>query len=490
MTAPASTLSPGAPAATPPSFDTGAKLARMKAAQRREGTPDAATRVARLERLDAALLRRKEALTAAVSRDFGQRAAVETLAGEIFAVHSAIGHAKTHVREWMEPEGRDVSWVFFPSRAEVVPQPLGVVGIIAPWNYPIQLALSPLVGAIAAGNRAMIKPSEYVPETVAALGDLLVEAFGADGADGSDQVCLVPGGPEVGEAFSRLPFDHLLFTGSTRVGRLVMRAASENLVPVTLELGGKSPVIVAPDFPMRAAADLVASGKLFNAGQTCVAPDYALVPKGAADAFVEAYRASIARMYPTLRDNPDYTSIIDDKQLARLKSYVEDAKARGARIVEVNPAGESFEGTRKMAPALVLGGTGEMLLDREEIFGPILPIATYESLDEAIAYVNDRPRPLALYCLSHDGEFVDAVLAGTVSGGVAVNETLIHLLQDDLPFGGVGPSGMGQYHGREGFDTFSMRKPIYRQSRAGVRGLLRPPYGKTASAILRLLVGN
>ncbi|HEY4015491.1 MAG TPA: coniferyl aldehyde dehydrogenase [Polyangiaceae bacterium] len=490
MTTSAATFSSGAPAAAQPPFDMAATLARMKDAQRREGAPDTATRIARLERLDAALLRRKGALTTAVSRDFGHRAAVETLVGEVFAVHSAIGHAKAHVREWMEAEDRDVSWVFFPSRAEVVAQPLGVVGIIAPWNYPIQLALSPLVGVIAAGNRAMIKPSEYVPETVSVLGDLLAEAFGASGTGGSDLVGLVRGGPEVGEAFSRLPFDHLVFTGSTRVGKLVMRAASENLVPVTLELGGKSPVIVAPDFSVRAAADLVASGKLFNAGQTCVAPDYALLPKSAAEGFVEAYRASIARMYPTLRDNPDYTSIIDDKQLARLRAYIEDAKERGARVVEVNPAGESFEGTRKMAPAVVIGVAGDMLLDREEIFGPILPVVTYEKVDEAIAYVNDRPRPLALYCLSHDGDFVDAVLGGTVSGGAAVNETLIHLLQDDLPFGGVGPSGMGHYHGREGFDTFSKRKPIYRQSRAGVRGLLRPPYGKTASAILRLLVGN
>jgi coniferyl-aldehyde dehydrogenase len=490
MTAPASTSPREAAPAQTPALDLDAKLARMKAAQRREGPPDAAVRVARLERLDAALLRRKDALAAAVSRDFGNRAAIETLAGEIFALHSAIGHAKAHLREWMVPEDRDVSWVFFPSRAEVAAQPLGVVGIIAPWNYPIQLSLSPLVGALAAGNRAMIKPSECVPETVAVLGDLLAEAFGAGGADGSDEVCLVPGGADVGEAFSRLPFDHLLFTGSTRVGKIVMRAASEHLVPVTLELGGKSPVIVAPDFSMRAAADLVASGKLFNAGQTCVAPDYALVPKGAAEEFVEAYRAAIARMYPTLRDNPDYTSIIDARQLARLRRYVDDAKERGATVVEVNPAGESLEGTRKMAPVVVLGATGEMLLEQEEIFGPILPVATYENVDGAIAHVNDRPRPLALYCLSHDADFVDAVLARTVSGGVTVNETLIHLLQDDLPFGGVGASGMGQYHGREGFETFSQRKPIYRQSRASVRSLLRPPYGKTASAILRLLVGK
>ena len=483
------TLAPTAPPAISQAPDLGAKLARMKAKQRERGAPTHDERILRLERLEHALLSRKDLVVAAISRDFGHRARFETLAGEIFAVKAAIRHAKAHLREWMQPEDREVNWVFRPSQAQVVAQPVGVVGVISPWNYPVQLALSPLVSAIAAGNRVMLKPSELVPETVAALCDVVAAAFGA-GDDDGDQVCVVAGGPEVGEAFSRLPFDHLLFTGSTRVGKLVMRAASENLVPVTLELGGKSPAIVLADFPVRTAAERIMAGKLFSSGQTCVAPDYVLVPRAAADAFVAACKESVARLYPTLRDNPDYTSVVTDEHLARLHRCAEDARARGARVVEVNPANESFEGTRKMAPLLVLDATDDMLVLEEEIFGPILPVVVYGSIDEAIAYVNDRPRPLALYCFSHDEESVDRVLASTMSGAVSVNETLIHLLQDDLPFGGIGPSGMGQYHGREGFEAFSKKRPVFRQSRVSVRGLLRPPYGKTAAGIMRLLVGK
>jgi coniferyl-aldehyde dehydrogenase len=481
------TLASIAPAATTPVPDLGAKLARMKAAQRKHGATSHDERIFRLERLERALLGRKSAVVAAISRDFGNRSSLETLAGEIFAVKAAIGHARAHLRGWMQAEDREVSWVFQPSTAQVVPQPVGVVGIISPWNYPVQLALSPLVSAIAAGNRVMLKPSELVPETVAVLCDVVAEAFGGEG---SDEVCVVVGGPQVGEAFSRLPFDHLLFTGCTRVGKLVMRAASENLVPVTLELGGKSPAIVGPEFPLSTAAERIMAGKLFSIGQTCVAPDYALLPAASAEAFVEACKTSIARLYPTLRDNPDYTTIITEEHLARLRRCADDARARGARVIEVNPANESLEGTRKMAPLLVLGATDDMLVLQEEIFGPILPVVTYGSLDEAIAYVNDRPRPLALYCFSHQDAMVERVLASTMSGAVSVNETLIHLLQDDLPFGGIGPSGMGQYHGREGFEAFTKKRPVFRQSRVSVRGLLRPPYGKTAAGIMRLLIGK
>ncbi len=485
MTALTSTAGAAAPSAPTP-IDLQATLDRIKQAHRTHGPPDLRGRLDRLDRLERAVLGRKDALVAAISRDFGNRSSVETLLGEIFAVKGAIDYAKDHLRDWMEPEDREVSWVFLPSRAQVMPQPLGVVGVISPWNYPVLLALSPLVSALAAGNRVMLKPSELVPETVAALADVIAEAFGGL----ADEVCVVAGGPEVGDAFSRLPFDHLLFTGSTRVGELVMRAAAEHLVPVTLELGGKSPAIVAADYPMGAAAECIMAGKLFNAGQTCVAPDYVMVPAGKADAFAEACRSAVARMYPTLRDNPDYTTIVSEAHLGRLARYAEDATAKGGRAIALNPASETFEGTRKMAPLLVLDPTDAMLVEEEEIFGPILPIRTYESLDAAIAYVNDRPRPLALYCFSHDEATVERVLSRTVSGGVAVNETLIHLLQDDLPFGGVGPSGMGHYHGREGFETFSKRKPVYRQSRLSARALLRPPYGRVAKSIMRLLVGK
>ncbi len=461
-------------------------LRRMKDAQRKSGAPTYEERIASLEKLERALLARKGAIADAVSRDFGNRSRHESMVSEVFIVLGAIKHAKAHLREWMEPEERETSFVFLPARVELRPQPLGVVGIISPWNYPVQLALSPLVGVLAAGNRAMIKPSELVPETAALLRDLVAETFPPD------QVTVITGGPEVGEAFSRLPFDHLVFTGSTRVGKIVMRAAAENLVPVTLELGGKSPTIVGRDFSMKTAADRIMAGKLFNAGQTCIAPDYVMVPAGTRDAFVEAYKAAVAKMYPSLEKNPDYTSIVNDKHRSRIEGYVQDAKTRGARVVEINPAAETFEGTatRKMAPALVLDPTEEMMVMQEEIFGPVLPVVTYQSLDEAIAYVNDRPlAPLALYLFSNDRDTIDRVLTGTISGGVTVNETMLHVTQDDLPFGGIGPSGMGAYHAKEGFDSFTKKKPVFRQSRINTTGLLRPPYGKTVDRLLKFLLG-
>jgi coniferyl-aldehyde dehydrogenase len=469
---------------SPSASDLDGQLARMKEAQRKRGAPSYEQRIESLERLERALLERKAAAVAAISRDFGGRSGHETLVAELFVVQGAIRHAKAHLRDWMEPEEREVSWVFLPGNAEVIPQPVGVVGIISPWNYPLQLALSPLVSAVAAGNRAMLKPSELVPETAALLGDLVAAAF----AD--DEVSVVTGGAEVGERFSRLPFDHLLFTGSTRVGKLVMRAASENLVPVTLELGGKSPAIVGDSFPAETAAERILLGKLFNAGQTCIAPDYAMVAEGAREAFVAACRTAVARMYPTLRNNPDYTAIITDQHLERLRLCVEDAKARGARIVELNPAGEDLQGSRKMAPVIVLDATEEMLVLKEEIFGPILPVLTYASLDESIAYVNDHPRPLALYYFGYDRDSIRRVLSETMSGGVTINDAALHFFQDDLPFGGVGPSGTGHYHGREGFDTFTKKRPVFRQARINARGLLRPPYGKTVDALLRFLVGK
>jgi len=460
-------------------------LRRMKDAQRKSGAPTYEERIASLEKLESALLARKNAIADAISRDFGNRSRHESMVSEVFIVLGAIKHAKAHLREWMEPEERETSFVFLPARVELRPQPLGVIGIISPWNYPVQLALSPLVGVLAAGNRAMIKPSELVPETAALLRDLVAETFPPD------QVTVMTGGPEVGEAFSRLPFDHLVFTGSTRVGKIVMRAASENLVPVTLELGGKSPTIVGRDFSMRTAAERIAAGKLFNAGQTCIAPDYVMVPAGTRDAFVEAYKAAVAKMYPSLEKNPDYTSIVNDKHRSRIEGYVQDAKTRGARVVEINPAAEAFDGTatRKMAPALVLDPTDEMMVMQEEIFGPVLPVVTYQSLDEAIGYVNDRPRPLALYLFSNDRDTIDRVLTGTISGGVTVNETMLHVTQDDLPFGGIGPSGMGAYHAKEGFDSFTKKKPVFRQSRINTTGLLRPPYGKTVDRLLKFLLG-
>jgi coniferyl-aldehyde dehydrogenase len=466
-----------------PSDDARSILSRMQEAQRVAGAPSYEERIALLDKLERALRGRKGALAEAMARDFGGRSSHEVLITEVFLVISAIRHAKVHLRDWMEPEDRETSLVFLPARVQLVPQPVGVVGIIAPWNYPIQLALLPLVGVLAAGNRAILKPSELVPETSALLRDLLAEAFT------EDQVAVVTGGPEVGDAFSRLPFDHLVFTGSTRVGKIVMRNASENLVPVMLELGGKSPTIIGADFDVRVAAERILGGKLFNAGQTCVAPDYVFVPTAARDKFVEDCKSVVAKMYPTLAKNPDYTSIVNERHRARLQGYLDDAKTRGGRVVEMNPAAESLDGTRKLAPTLVLDPTEDMLVMQDEIFGPILPIKTYDKLDEPIAYVQARPRPLALYLFSHHRATTDRVLAETVSGGVTVNDTALHFLQDDLPVGGVGASGTGRYHGREGFDAFTNRKPVFRQSRLNMTWLIRPPYRRSVDRLLKLLIG-
>jgi coniferyl-aldehyde dehydrogenase len=465
--------------------DLAALLRAQKDAQRREGSPDYRTRMARLDKLERLLVRHQDDFARAIATDYGNRSKYETLVAEVFVTLSELRFARSHLREWMSPEGRRVGMSFFPGRAEVQYQPLGVVGIISPWNYPLQLALAPLVGALAAGNRAMIKPSELVPETAALMARLLAEAFPAD------VVTVVTGGTDVGEAFAKLPFDHLVFTGSTRVGKLVMRAASENLVPVTLELGGKSPVILGRDFPADTAAARILMGKLFNSGQTCVAPDYLFVPDDRLEPFVRAAREAVADMYPTLVSNPDYTCVINDHHHARLGAYVEDARKKGAEVIELNPANERFDGkSRKFPPTLVLRPTEDMAVMQEEIFGPILPIKTYGAVSEAIEYVNEHPRPLALYCFSHDDVLVERVLRETISGGVSVNETMLHVAQDDLPFGGVGASGMGHYHGYEGFETFSKKKPIFYQSRVNATSLLRPPFGKLLDRMLKVLIGR
>jgi acyl-CoA reductase-like NAD-dependent aldehyde dehydrogenase len=455
----------------------------MKQAARRRGVPTAEQRIDSLERLERSLFARKDALVRAVSNDFGNRSKHETLGVDVFSVLSEIKHAKAHLRDWMEAEDRETSWTSLLSVSQVVYQPVGVVGIISPWNYPVALALGPLVAAFAAGNGAMLKPSELTPETSAALADLLGDAFSPD------HVSVVTGGADVGEAFAGLPFDHLVFTGSTRVGKLVMRAASENLVPVTLELGGKCPTIVGPDFNARTAAARVMAAKTLNAGQTCLAPDYVLVPRNVRETFIEACRAAVLRMYPTLEANPDYTSMVNDAHAARVRALVDDARTRGAKVIELGPTAETH-GSRKVPPTLVVEPTDAMACMQEEVFGPVLPILTYEKLDEAIDFVNARPRPLALYYFGYDRASVDRVLSHTVSGGVTVNEAALHFMQEDLPFGGVGASGMGQYHGREGFVTLSVKKAVHRQSFIHTKSLFTPPYGKVADRLLRLMLGS
>jgi coniferyl-aldehyde dehydrogenase len=465
--------------------DMAALLKRMQAAQRGKKAPSYDERMQHLERLEKAILRRKEAIADVISKDFGNRCRVESMVAEVFITVAAIRYAREHLREWMEPEERQVAWTFLPASAEVQYQPLGVVGIIAPWNYPVQLALAPLVSVLAAGNRCIIKPAEFTPATGELLKDLIAETFDPD------HVAVITGGPEVGEAFSKLPFDHLVFTGSTRVGKIVMKAAAENLTPVTLELGGKSPTIIGDDFSLETAASRIMMGKLYNAGQTCIAPDYILVPEAKRDAFVAAAKDAVTKMYPTLTGNADYTTVINDKHYARLQSVVDDAKTKGANVVEINPHAETIDPkTRKFVPTLVLDPTEEMLCMQEELFGPVLPIKTYKDLGEAIAYVNDHPRPLALYYFGHDRSKIDRVTNETISGGVSINETMLHVAQDDLPFGGVGPSGMGAYHAFEGFEQFSKKKPIFRQARINTAGMLRPPFGKAVGMFLRMVLGK
>lgn len=430
--------------------------------------PSAEQRIQWLKTLRQLLVQEKEALIRAISEDFSNRSADETLLAELMPSLHGIDYAIRRIRKWMKPSRRRVGLQFMPASARVIYQPLGVVGIIVPWNYPLFLAAGPLTGALAAGNRVMIKMSESTPATSQLVKELLARVFP------EDLVSVVPGEAEVGMAFSKLPFDHLLFTGATGIGKHVMRAAAENLTPVTLELGGKSPAIVSADVPLEHAAERIAFGKTLNAGQTCVAPDYVLVPRARVDGFVSAYRDAVQRFYPQLADNPDYTAIINERQLARLNSYLQDAEEKGARIIPLYPQSQG----RRLAHSLVLDVSDDMKLMQEEIFGPLLPVLPYDRLEDALAYVNARPRPLALYYFGYDRHEQQRVLHETHSGGACLNDTLLHVAQDDMPFGGVGPSGMGHYHGHEGFLTFSKAKGVFIKQRFNAARLIYPPYGK------------
>lgn len=476
-------LNDGAPDSATRSAPTATAFRAQREARDRFPGLSREERLGALASLESLLRDNTAALCAAVDRDFGGRSAAETRLLEIFPAVEAITHARRHLASWMKPRRARTNFWFLPGRSRVMVQPLGVVGIVVPWNYPIYLAVGPLVSALAAGNRAMVKMSEVAPATGELLQRLVAERFSPD------LLAVVTGGPDVAREFVALPFDHLLFTGSTAVGREVMRAAAANLTPVTLELGGKSPAIVGRGMAVEEAADRILFGKCLNAGQTCVAPDYVLVPEERVEGFVAGARAAVARMYPRLADTPDYTSIVNARHRDRLVSVLEEAAARGATVLSLAPGdARALEGSPRLAPTLVLGAPDDTRLMREEIFGPILPVVPYRTLDEAIGYVNARPRPLALYVFDHDRAAVARVLAETVSGGACVNETLLQLGQDDLPFGGVGPSGMGEYHGRAGFDTFSKRKSVFYQSRLNGLKLLRPPYGSRFEKLVRLLV--
>jgi coniferyl-aldehyde dehydrogenase len=455
-------------------------FAAQKAAAARDPFPGLDARRANLRQLLALTENHEPEFCAAIDADFGGRSAHETRLAEIVVVRAGIRHALSHLSSWMAEKRMPTAMPFWPARNRLLPQPLGVVGIVSPWNYPFQLALAPATAALAAGNRVLIKPSELTPRFSELLASLAAKHFAAD------QLSVVLGDAEVGKAFVAMPFDHLLFTGSTSVGRQVAIAAAANLTPVTLELGGKSPAILDPSCDLDRAVASVAYGKLLNAGQTCIAPDYLMVPAGKGRDIARRAAEAMARLYPRIVDNPDYTAIISDRHHARLKGMIEEVRAEGAEVIEVNPAGEAFGNTRKLAPTIVLNADPDTRLMREEIFGPILPVVEYGDVREAIDYVNERDRPLALYWFGKDTAARRRVLRETVAGGVTINDCLMHIAQEDQPFGGVGSSGMGAYHGEWGFRTFSKEKPVFVQSPLSAGGMLRPPYGASFERMLRL----
>jgi coniferyl-aldehyde dehydrogenase len=460
-------------------------LARQRAAFLQSGPPSLAERRARLKKLRAALLARRADIEAALDIDFGHRSRHETAIMEMLAVTWGIDYLHKNLRRFMRRERRHVALPMRRARACVEWQPLGVIGIVAPWNYPLSLTLMPLATALAAGNRAMIKPSEITPATSDVLTALVAETFS------EDEVAVVSGDAAIGAAFAALSFDHLFFTGSTTVGRAVMRAASEHLVPVTLELGGKSPVVVDRGQPLDRVVPDIAYGKLANAGQTCIAPDYLLLHEADVDGFVEAWGKAVAALYPEGSASEDYTAIVNVRHYERLRGLLDDARAKGARVVETGPSPEHAEGrVHTLPPTLILDVRDDMRIMQEEIFGPLLPIVTYRDLAEAIAFVNARPRPLALYYFGSSATNRRQVLTRTTSGGVTINGTLLHYVQDDLPFGGVGASGIGAYHGIEGFRAFSHRKAVMDVWRWNGGALLRPPFGPLTNAILSFMLGQ
>jgi len=418
----------------------------------------------------------------AICEDFGNRSFVETTMAEIAIVHGGIKHALKHTQKWMRTRKAPTAMQFKPASNRIIPQPLGVIGIISPWNYPLQLAVMPLIGALGAGNRVMIKPSEFTPKFSNLLKSVLGEIFS------EDEVYVAVGGVEVAQQFSSLAFDHLLFTGSTNVGRIVAGAASKNLTPVTLELGGKSPVIIDESAIQKLAVSRITNGKLLNAGQTCVAPDYLLMPKREIDGFSKALIAKAEEFYPTIAGNPDYTSIIADSHYARLQGLLEDAENKGATL---RSAGDDdrqiMAGERRIPLTVVTNTTPDMKIMQEEIFGPLLPIVASETLEDSMRYVQEHDRPLALYWFGEDKKKRDYVLQNTISGGVSINETAWHVVQEDIPFGGVGPSGMGAYHGEHGFKTFSHMKGVFYQSKFSGGKMLYPPYTEKTQKILNMM---
>lgn len=441
-----------------------------------------AERKSNLLKLGKAINDNELAFQQAISEDFGNRSFVETTIAEVAIIHGGIKHALKHTQKWMRTRKAPTAMQFKPGSNKIIPQPLGIIGIISPWNYPLQLAIMPLIGALGAGNRVMIKPSEYTPKFSDLLKSVLGEVFS------EDEVYVAVGGVEVAQEFSSLPFDHLLFTGSTNVGRIVAGAASKNLTPVTLELGGKSPVIVDKSANLKLAIPRIANGKLLNAGQTCVAPDYLLMPEREIDAFSKALIAKAEEFYPKFAGNPDYTSIIADSHYARLQGLLEDAENKGATLRTAGDDDTQVMAQERRIPlTVVTNTTPDMKIMQEEIFGPLLPIVASETLEDSMQYVQDRDRPLALYWFGEDKAKRDHVLKNSISGGVSINETAWHVVQEDIPFGGVGPSGMGGYHGEHGFKTFSHMKGVFFQSKFSGGKMLFPPYTDKTKKVLNMM---
>ncbi len=430
----------------------------------------------RIERAITLLNEHGDALCDAMNEDFGNRSKVQSLATDIAGTIKFGRYCLKNLDKWAKPERRSLDFPLplLGAKAEVRFEPKGVVGILSPWNFPVNLAFGPLMQVFAAGNRAMVKPSEFTEKTSALMKDLVSRYFR------DEELAFITGGPEIAQQFSSLPFDHLVFTGSTATGAKVMEAAAKNLVPVTLELGGKSPVVLGRSADLTRAGERIAMGKMMNAGQICLAPDYMIVPDDQEDAAIAAVELGVHNMYPTLLHNDDYASVVTDKHFDRLQGLVADARDKGAEVIEVNPANEDFSNTnaRKMPLTILRNVNDDMKAMQEEIFGPVLPVKTYKKMEEAIQYVNGRDRPLGLYYFGSDGDEREQVLIRTISGGVTVNDVVFHVSMDDLPFGGVGPSGIGSYHGPEGFREFSHARSVYTQPKIDVAKLakIKPPY--------------
>ncbi len=462
-------------------------LQMQRDAYLKEGIVSAETRIDRLQRGVDVLIKYNEKITDALNTDFTCRPREVTLLTDVGAGIAPMKHAIKHLRSWMKPEKRPTMFPFnlVGGRSRIEYQPLGVVGIIAPWNFPVNMVFAPLAGVLAAGNRAMIKPSEFTPVTSALMAEMIAEAY--DPAE----VAIFDGGPEVGQAFSNLPFDHMIFTGATSIARHILTAAARNLVPVTLELGGKSPVVISRSADIEKSLGRIMTGKTLNAGQICLAPDYLLVPEEKLHEVIAAAQKAVAQMYPRILDNPQYTSVINERHFQRLNGYLAEASERGQKIIPINPAKEDFstqQGTLKIPPTLIPEPADDLKMMEEELFGPLLPIRTYNNFEETISYINSKPRPLAAYYFGDDKQEETALISRTTSGGVCINDVVMQVAQEDLPFGGVGPSGMGAYHGLKGFQTFSHAKSIYRQSSINIAKLggMLPPYGKATESTIKM----